>query len=304
MSVPKFYEMHRFVLEALKDGKPHTFKECYNFVADKMHLSDADRKITLGSGQKRYVNRCGWSRTYLKKAGFLTNPKVGTYIITKLGQEVLKNGPKVITDEYLLQFPSFKEFLHGNKKQNPSLIKSVEQDTGDATPEDALDSAYNKINSSLESQLLELVMQQDSDFFEHLVVQLLQKIGYGAALENSGIVTKKVGDEGIDGVIREDKLGFSSIYIQAKRWDISSTVGRPEIQKFVGALADQGGAKGLFITTAKFSKEAQKSADKQHVVLIDGEKLSKLMVEYDLGVSTIKNYAVKKIDTDFFNEEE
>ena len=174
------------------------------------------------------------------------------------------------------------------------------------TPQDVLDEAFQQINTTLADDLLSEVMKQPPAFFEHLVVKLLMQMGYGGSVDNAGTVIGQTGDEGIDGIIREDKLGFSLIYIQAKRWDYDKTVGRPEIQKFVGALAGQGASKGLFITTAKFTKEACQYAEKQHttkVVLVDGTALAKLMIEYNLGVSTEATYEIKRIDSDFFAED-
>lgn len=174
------------------------------------------------------------------------------------------------------------------------------------TPQDILDEAFQQINTTLADDLLSEIMKQPPAFFEHLVVKLLTQMGYGGSVDDAGTVIGQTGDEGIDGIIREDKLGFSLIYIQAKRWDCDKTVGRPEIQKFVGALAGQGASKGLFITTAKFTKEARQYAEKQHttkVVLVDDTTLAKLMIEYDLGVSTEATYEIKRIDSDFFAED-
>ena len=173
------------------------------------------------------------------------------------------------------------------------------------SPQDILDDAYNQINAALIDDVLSEVMKQSPLFFEHLVIKLLTQMGYGGSLEDAGTVTRTSGDEGIDGMIREDKLGFDQIYIQAKRWDRNSTVGRPELQKFVGALAGQGASKGLFITTAQFTKEAKEYANKQHTtknVLVDGTSLAKLMIEYNIGVSVETTYSIKKIDSDFFDD--
>ena len=189
----------------------------------------------------------------------------------------------------------------------PTPVKhtSIDSQNGQ-TPQDAFDLAYQQINHALADDLLSEIMKQTPAFFENLVVRLLENMGYGGSVENAGLVVGQTGDEGIDGIIREDKLGFSLIYIQAKRWDRTTSIGRPEIQKFVGALAGQGANKGLFITTALFTKEAREYAKKQHttkVVLVDGESLAKLMIEYNLGVSTQAVYQIKRLDSDFFNED-
>ncbi|MGN0603553.1 MAG: restriction endonuclease [Oscillospiraceae bacterium] len=208
--------------------------------------------------------------------------------------------PEVLDDKFLCQYDCFKKFKYAGKKNVSTESDSIESNE---TPQDILDRAHQEITAALADDLLSEIMKNTPDFFEHLVVLLLRKMGYGGAVENSGMVVGQSGDEGIDGVIKEDKLGFNMIYIQAKRWDQDRSVGRPEIQKFVGALAGQGASKGLFITTAKFSQQAQDYVKKQHttkVVLVDGLTLAKLMIDYDLGVSTVSVYPIKKLDTDFF----
>ena len=208
----------------------------------------------------------------------------------------------------LYQFDSFRQFINTDtmSEEKKDLSKpSVLEDLQEGTPQDNLNASMEQINKELSANLLSEIMERSPAFFEKMVVQLLLKMGYGSALED-GFVTGCSGDEGIDGIIREDKLGFSSIYIQAKRWAEDKAIGRPEIQKFVGALAGQGAQKGLFITTGAFTKEARSYVEKQlstKVVLVDGEKLTKLMIEYNLGVSVETVYTIKKIDTDFFSEE-
>lgn len=208
----------------------------------------------------------------------------------------------------LYQFDSFRQFINTDtmSEEKKDLSQpSVLEDLQEGTPQDNLNASMEQINKELSANLLSEIMERSPAFFEKMVVQLLLKMGYGSALED-GFVTGCSGDEGIDGIIREDKLGFSSIYIQAKRWAEDKAIVRPEIQKFVGALAGQGAQKGLFITTGTFTKEARSYVEKQlstKVVLVDGEKLTKLMIEYNLGVSVETVYTIKKIDTDFFSEE-
>ena len=231
------------------------------------------------------------------------------YRLTDLGIKVLKKNPMVVNNEFLMQFDTFKEFVAPNAPNNKNVRNNESADidiNSNQTPQDILDAAYVKINDDLIQDLISLIMKQTPVFFEHLVVRLLVKMGYGGSLENAGTITKATGDDGIDGIIREDKLGFNNIYIQAKRWDCSSNVGRPELQKFVGALAGQGASKGLFITTAGFTKEAREYAERQHstkIVLVDGKMLARLMIEYDMGVSTEIQYTIKKVDTDFFDDD-
>ncbi len=241
----------------------------------------------------------------MKKAGLLTTPSRGTYQLTQLGKQVLDSNPTVIDNSFLEQFDSFHQFIHAE----PAPVNhAITDGQNGQTPQDAFDLAYQQINHALADDLLTEIIQQSPAFFEKLVVRLLENMGYGGSVENAGVLVGQTGAEGIDGIIREDKLGFSLIYIQAKRWDRTTSIGRPEIQKFVGALAGQGANKGLlFITAAQFTKEAREYVKKQHttkVVLVDGESLAKLMIEYDLGVSTQTVYQIKRMDSDFFSEED
>lgn len=305
MSIPKYDEMYRAFLNCLADGQAHKSKEVKNVVANVFTISEEERAEMLPSGRQTvFDNRIGWTRTYLKKAGLIQSPARGVYVITPTGQQVLTENPPQIDNLYLQRFESFRMFLFPNTDELSVLPHTTT--TSGQTPQDILDDAFQKINATLADELLIEVMKQPPSFFERLVVKLLTKMGYGGSVENAGAVIGQTGDEGIDGIIREDKLGFSRIYIQAKRWDCDKAVGRPEIQKFVGALAGQGAAKGLFITTAKFTREAHQYAEKQHttkVVLVEGTTLAKLMIEYNLGVSTESTYEVKRIDTDFFSED-
>lgn len=303
MGIPKYDEMYRVFLDCLADGKMHRSKEIKDIVATAFHLSNEDRSELLPSGkQPIFDNRLGWTRAYLKKAGLIESPSRGSYVITADGKQVLSEDPQHIDNQYLQRFESFRRFV----SPDCSTVSPMAPAISSQTPQDVLDGAYEQIHAALIDDVLTEIMKQTPTFFEHLVVKLLTKMGYGGSLEDAGVVIGQSGDEGIDGIIREDKLGFSSIYIQAKRWDCDKVIGRPEIQKFVGALAGQGATKGLFITTAQFSKEARLYAKKQHttkVVLVDGTTLVKLMIEYNLGVSNEATYEIKRIDMDFFNED-
>lgn len=305
MSIPKYDEMYREILDCLADGQVHKSKEVKDTVAMRFSLSPQERAELLPSGrQTLFDNRIGWARTYLKKAGLIHSPARGSYALTSVGRQALLKNPKSIDNTYLQQFESFRTFISSNysaesESSDPSVVSSQ-------TPQDTLDKAFKQITQTLCDDLLAEIVMQSPAFFEHLVVKLLTQMGYGGSVENAGTVLGQSGDEGIDGVVREDKLGFSLLYIQAKRWDCDATIGRPEIQKFVGALAGQGASKGLFITTAKFTKEARQYAEKQHttkIVLVDGQALAKLMIEYNLGVSTEATYKIKRIDTDFFSDD-
>lgn len=304
MPIPKYDEMYQVFLECLVDMQLHKTKEVRDMIATRLLVSDEERQIPLPSGrQALFDNRVGWTLTYLKKAGLITSPVRGVYQLTALGKQVLDSKPPVIDNSFLEQFESFRQFMHA---EPTATTQPTRRNQTGQTPQDAFDLAYQQINHTLADDLLSEVMKQTPIFFEKLVVKLLENMGYGGSVENAGLVVGQVGDEGIDGIIREDKLGFSLIYIQAKRWDRVTSIGRPEIQKFVGALAGQGANKGLFITTAQFTKDAHEYAKKQHttkVVLVDGETLAKLMIEYNIGVSTEAVYQIKQLDSDYFSEE-
>ena len=303
MAIPKYDEMYRAFLDCLADGQPHKSKEVKDDVARVFHVSDADRAVLLPSGNAPvFDSRVGWTRTYLKKAGLIQSPSRAVYVLTAEGKQVLAENPDTIDNVYLQRFESFRKFISPD-------AQAVSSDTASAssqTPQDVLEEAFQRINTTLADDILSEIMKLSPSFFEHMVIKLLTQMGYGGSVENAGVVVGQTGDEGIDGIVREDKLGFNLIYIQAKRWDCDKTIGRPEVQKFVGALAGQGATKGLFITTARFSAAAYEYAKKQHttkVVLVDGAALAKLMIEYNLGVSTEITYKIKRIDSDFFAED-
>lgn len=297
------------VLRALETGEIKHVAEIRKFALDYLNVSEEDRKVMLPSNTQRLAdNRVNWSITYLRKANLIERVARGKYKVTNTGLRVLHEKKDHVELKDLYQFDSFRQFINTDtmSEEKKDFSKpSVLEDLQEGTPQDNLNASMEQINKELSANLLSEIMERSSAFFEKMVVQLLLKMGYGSALED-GFVTGCSGDEGIDGIIREDKLGFSSIYIQAKRWAEDKAIGRPEIQKFVGALAGQGAQKGLFITTGTFTKEARSYVEKQlstKVVLVDGEKLTKLMIEYNLGVSVETVYTIKKIDTDFFSEE-
>lgn len=298
MELPKYYEIHKPFLEYLKDGQQHTLKELKQYVSKYFKLTEEQLLEMLPSGRQTvFINRVGWARTYLKKAGLIDSPARATFIITNDGLGVLKDNPEVIDSVYLMKFKSFREFQNGSADRE---IDSVAVNDTKDTPDDTFEESFRKINKSLADDLLGEVVKLSPTAFEQMVIDLLSKMGYGA-FENAGKTTSVTQDEGIDGIIMEDKLGFNLIYIQAKKWSLDSTVGRADIQNFVGAISGKGG-KGLFVTTAKFSKQASEYAKHQHIILIDGEKLGKLMIEYNFGVTVKKVFEIKVIDTDVFNE--
>ena len=305
MSVPKFFEFFEAFLESLQDGEIHTTKEVRDTIEKNMGLSEDDLSEMLPSRkQSTFYNRVAWARTYLDRAGLIETPSRGHYRITDEGNNALKSGEKIDL-HYLERYESFKEF-HDYEPDIVDDDTKPDADDQSESPEEMLDSAYKKINDSLASQLMDEVMKLDPTDFEKLVVQLLLKMGYGSGIEKAGTVTQKTNDGGIDGIIKEDQLGFSSIYIQAKQWAVDRSVDKPEVQKFVGALNGQQAQKGLFITTARFTSGAIKYSENllgTKVVLIDGEALTHLMIKHNLGVSIEHTYEVKKLDSDYFTDE-
>lgn len=305
MAVPKYYEFFPCIITFLNDDSTHAMKEVLEYCAKEFNLSEEDKNERTSSGQLTFVGRVSWACVYLKKAGLATSPKRGHIAITKEGKTAYNNGADKVTREYLNQFESFREFKGKAGKKAESQQKDEEKD--DESPEEMLDTAVKQLKDSLADDLLDEVMKISPYSFEKLVVDLLFKMGYGKPKDNPDAVTQKSGDEGIDGIVSADKFGFDAIYIQAKQWKKDTTVSRPEIQKFLGALAGQGATKGIFITTSQFSKEAIAYANKHlqsKIILVNGRELAELMIEYNLGVSTNRVYEVKRIDTDYFNEYE
>lgn len=297
MPIPKFFEVIKPFLVSVNDGNEHTLKELRVILAKHFNLSEAELAELLPSGRQTiFLNRLSWAGTYLTKAGLTDKPSRGTFVITSEGLKVLQENPDIIDADFLSRYESFRTF----RTSNAADQSSSEVSQNSETPDDTFEDAFKRINQNLADDLLAEVIKLSDTAFEQLVIDLLKSMGYGA-FDNSGRTTPVTGDEGIDGIIMEDKLGFDLIYIQAKKWDLSSSVGRPEIQKFVGAIAGRGG-KGLFVTTARYSNPAKDYAALQHIVLIDGIKLAELMIEHNFGVSVKKTFEIKAIDMDVFND--
>jgi restriction system protein len=301
MAVPKYDELMKPLLMAIKDGNVYKIKDVSTTLAVQLNLSAEDLKEMLPSGrQSVFKNRVGWAKTYLKKAGLLENPARATIVITDAGKKVVADNPDKIDSKYLEQFPSFLSFASASDATDTDDKATIAPKPADLTPDDQLEDAYKQINASLASDLLSEVLKITPYTFEKLVVDLLSKMGYGTvAYGNHATVAS--GDDGIDGVIMEDKLGFSLIYMQAKEWAVDKVVGQPDIQSFVGAIAGKHGD-GLFVTTAKFSQKAKDYANTHHIILIDGERMANLMIEYNFCVSTRKTFEIKAIDTDALAE--
>ena len=304
MAVPKYNELYIPLLRALQDGNVHTMSEIKSLVSQQLGLTPEDLAQRLPSnGSSVFDGRLGWAKTYLKKAEMVASPQRGRLVITPAGKKLLDIG-KPITNSLLAECSStFVDFYRS--KNNGIVAPAPHSDTPatvedtQETPQETLEHAYALINDQLADDLLTEVLQQSPAFFEQLVVDLMKAMNYG-----EGFVTKYSGDDGIDGIIHEDRLGFNLIYIQAKRWKPDITIGKPELQKFAGAMMGPPKVeKGLFITTAKFSPKAQEFANAQHIILVDGKRLTDLMIEYGVGVSTQKTYFIKRVDSDYFSGE-
>lgn len=300
--VPDYQSLMLPILKMAADGKEHNTRETINTLADQFSLTDAERKQMLATGIATILDdRFAWARYYLKRAGLLQNPRRSYFQITDRGRTVVSQNPAKIDVKFLRQYPEFEEFYNPKKSTDEEAIREPDETASD-TPEELLASGYLKLRKQLEFDLLGRVKSSPPDFFERLVVRLLTAIGYGGSLADAGKALGKAGDGGVDGVIKEDKLGLD--LIQAKRWD-NASVGRPEIQKFVGALHGKRARKGIFLTTSTFTKEAREYAEglETKVILIDGAQVAELMFDYGVGVSTESTYLVKRIDSDFFEDE-
>lgn len=299
MSIPDFQSLMLPVLQSLSDGEEHSLKDIVDKLADDLKLSQEERNELLPSGQQPvFYNRVGWANTYLKKSGLVETTRRSHFRITERGRDVLSENPSRIDMKFLERFPEYIEFR--KKTGEPSIIQPPPDPIEKRTPEEVLEDAYQKIRSDLAQDLLTQVLNNTPAFFESLVVELLVKMGYGGSRKEAARAVGRRGDEGIDGIIDEDRLGLDSIYIQAKKWE--GNVGRPEIQKFVGALSGKKAKKGIFITTAAFSNQARDyvAMIDTKVVLIDGKRLAELMIDHDVGVSPVASYSIKRIDSDYF----
>ena len=289
------------LLEMAADGNEYSLREAIEKLAQFFALTEEDTQEMLPSGQQAtFDNRVGWARTYLKKAGLLETTRRGFFQITDRGEKVLISKPSIINVKFLEKFPEFLEF---KKLKKESLeIEYSSKETGQKTPEEILESLIQGLNQELASEILESIKNCSPSFFERLVVDVLLKMGYGGTRKDASRIVGRSGDGGIDGTINEDRLGLDIIYVQAKRWEYP--VGRPEIQKFAGALQGFRAKKGIFITSSSFTSEARDfvSRIESKIILIDGQTLAQYMIEFGVGVSTKETYAIKKIDLDYFTD--
>lgn len=282
----------------------HSLQEAEETLATEFSLTEFDRQELLPSGrQSIFKNRLGWARTYMKKAGLLDAPRRGRFKITPRGIEVLSQNPKRIDISFLKQFPEFLEFQNLSHRPESPIEEGDQETLEQTTPEESIENAYAHIRNALGSELLAKVKSCSPAFFERLVVDLLVRMGYGGSRSDAGRAVGKSGDGGIDGIINEDRLGLDVVYIQAKRWE--GVVGRPEIQKFVGALQGHRARKGVFITTSSFTRDAEDYVSRvdNKIVLIEGEQLAELMMDFGVGVTPQAVYEIKRVDSDYFTED-
>lgn len=302
MVIPNYQAIMLPLLLFAGDSEEHSLQEAVDSLADYFDLTDEELRELLPSGQQAlFRNRLGWARSYLKQAALLESTRRGYFRITQRGLDVTHRNPSKVDVNFLDQFEEFREF----RKRRRTKPKEEKEPEGQEqrTPEEILETVYENLRSELAGDILQQINKSTPRFFERIVVEVIVKMGYGGSLRDAGKAIGRSGDEGIDGIIKEDKLGLDIIYIQAKRWE--NTVGRPEIQKFAGALQGKRARKGIFITTSNFSKEALEyvSSIDSRIILIDGEQLAQYMIDHNVGVSQVSIYEVKKIDFDYFIDE-
>jgi restriction system protein len=309
MGIPTHEDAMLPVLEVLSDGQQHHRRALADAIADRFSLTKEEREALLPSGKSPVIrSRTGWALSYMKQAGLVQSPKRGWYEITALGLNTLGAKPGHIDNDYLMRFEGFRDFRARSRveDENSTETEPPTSDTQSGSPrqppDEALEGAYARLRASVEAELLDAVKEVAPRFFEEVVIDLLVRMGHGGSRTEAARAIGRSGDGGIDGVIDEDRLGLDVIYVQAKRWE--GTVGRPEIQKFAGALQGQRANKGIFLTTSSFTRDAEEYAQRigTRIVLIDGRRLANLMFEYNVGVSPRSTYTVKALDTDYFEE--
>jgi restriction system protein len=303
MPVPDFQSLMRPVLDVLEDGAEHSIKSIQAAIAGRYALTPEEKQQMLPGGTGTVLaSRVGWAATYLYQTKLLDRPRRGVYRITDRGRTVFAANPERVDLKTLDQFPELREFRKGKKPAGGGDAVPVPPVVDETTPEERIDGAYHELRSALASELLDLVLEQAPEFFERLVLDVLHAMGYGGSRDETTEHLGQSGDEGVDGVIREDQLGLDRIYVQAKRWKVDRTVGRKDIQEFVGALQGKHGTKGVFLTTSTFSSGAVEYADSvtPRISLVDGLELSELMTDHGVGVSVSRSYDLRRVDRDYF----
>jgi restriction system protein len=295
MAIPDFQTIMLPLLKHITDGNEHSNHELTEALAKHFQLSEEERNQLLPSGrQKLFTNRVAWAKADLKMAGLIHSPKRGISVITERGIEILRNPPDKIDRKFLKKFPEYSQKIGSTRKKDNAISQQ--------TPQEILGNAYQVLRRELSSELLAQIKNSTPAFFEQLVIDVLVAMGYGGSIQDAGRSIGKAGDEGIDGIIKQDRLGLDIIYVQAKKWE--NPVSRPEIQKFAGALQGKRARKGVFITTSDFSGGAREYCKniESRIVLVNGEELAGLMIDCGVGVSTGQVYEIKKIDLDYFEE--
>ncbi|HEY3289091.1 MAG TPA: restriction endonuclease [Anaerolineae bacterium] len=305
MTIPDFQSLMLPIALLMRDDREHTAKELAEKIGRQLHLTDEELTEMLQSGSTRVFNsRVGWAITYMYQAGLLKRPARGKCVITQRGKDVLAENPPLINNILLRRFPEFLAFqARSSSSQNSRQLQEQINREHDQTPEEILDSSYQTLRETLADDLLDRVKQASPQFFESLVIKLLVAMGYGGSLKDAGEAVGRSGDGGIDGIIKEDKLGLDAIYVQAKRWE--AVVGRPVVMAFAGSLDGQRARKGVLITTSGFTQDALDYVNRieKKIVLIDGEQLAQLMIDHGIGVTEVASYVVKRVDQDYFSEE-
>jgi len=306
LSIPDYQTL---MLPVLKNAAERVVKmsDVADPIADDLGLTEAEREELLPSGRQRvFYNRLAWAKFYMVKAGLIDTPQRGRFTASAAGKSLLASNPSSIDTNLLKTYPEFSDFIaNAVSTENNESEAGVVAVSSTATPEDQIDAAYGVLHASVKADLLQRILDNTPAFFERLIVDLLVAMGYGGSHESAAQRLGKSGDGGIDGVIDEDRLGLDRIYVQAKRYAPESSVGRPAIQGFVGSLVGNGATKGVFVTTCTFSSHASEYVRHlpQRVILIDGERLCELMIEYGVGVRIARTITVKRVDEDFFADE-
>ncbi|NLZ18525.1 MAG: restriction endonuclease [Desulfobulbaceae bacterium] len=305
MSIPDFQSIMLPLLKFCADGQEYTNRQTIDALSQEFGLTEDEQKQLLPSGQQRvFENRIAWARAHMKMADLIKNTKRGVFQITGRGKNVLNKSPLEINLRYLRQFPEYIAARDKNQKdqKNGEIIESTSDERESKTPAELLEEAYLTLRQNLVSDLISQLKSSSSNFFEKVVVEVLVKMGYGGSRKDAGQAIGRSGDEGIDGIIKEDRLGLDIIYIQAKKWE--NTISRPEIQKFAGALQGKRARKGIFITTSEFSQGAHDyvAAIENKIILIDGQQFAQLMIDFGVGVATEAIYELKRLDSDYFTE--
>ncbi|MFZ1989902.1 MAG: restriction endonuclease [Alphaproteobacteria bacterium] len=317
MPIPDYQALMLPVLRAAARGETRV-PEVADTLADELGLSQEERDQLLPSGRQRLLhNRIHWAKFYMHKAGLIDQPRRGQFVASNSGRALLEQHPLKIDVNTLLTYPAFKEFYEngsaggstaggaGGVMDGAMITRRAQSEATDSTPEERIEAAYSTLHLALRAELLERILQNSPSFFEQVIVNLLVAMGYGGSHANAAMQLGRTGDGGVDGVINEDRLGLDRVYIQAKRYETTS-VGRPDVQAFLGSLVGLGATKGVFVTTSTFSQQAIEFAKHlpQRVILIDGQRLTELMIEHNVGVRKNRSVELKRVDEDFFSEEE